>query len=1238
MGMVCLLFLTPMVELLDLQSFRAETSRGIRTTNIDQEPNNNLQNANEVTWSTSIRINGSLSETDSVDWYKFYLTKGDANANDPDHIAISLTDNNTGTGVLMELFGPNTKPPYPHKLAVSEVNNAQNPDPNASASIIEIVPPLDGYFFLRILPNGVPNGNYILVFYKTSETSNPGYDANNDFSSATLVDPLNETYITSEYLDPKWDIHDFYKFTGYKNQTFEVKLGLPDTADYKLFLFDNQSTKYIASSSSVGFGLDDSIKLTLKKTQTYYVRVWATVNGSVNHKNNYGWYSIEFKGNLPPLWNQSAKDIYELEEDAEPLYINPELLWEDLNKNDDISYFVWDTSLNNWAVKDEQNLIVSEVMYDNFKLQLINNGTIPYPEYVIKIIPLDNRFGVTQVKIGVMDSPPETYNEHNITIKIIGINDYPVVNDTIYWNRFMPDGLVIKHNKIIATDESSIKIQVTTYDIEGDDLIFSDNTDMFDIDPTSGTISFYATYKQIGTHNVNITVTDDGVNPNQLSSTRTVQFEIQNCCFNRRPITFLKVPENNSIIKSLKPTLVWNSSDIDTMDDYITYNVYFSDSLDKILSLDKSALILNGTNRTSYTITTSLLDKQTYYWTVIPFDGFFLGFCDNGYHQFKVDTEIITPAVVLLTPKNQSILNYTDVKLSWGIQYEGDQKVVSDIYLGITDTDLVLMEQGYEGTSYFPEGIFNGHVYYWKIVPKAGVPPNRISGDESQIFNFEIKRGYEPPNVNLISPDDRSIFKTTEVSLSWEVDYDDPQKVRYEVYMDTTSDFGVVSYQLTTDTFLKLEDLAATTYYWRIIPLVGEVPGTPSEIRWFKIDPTVVQPIVIPKYPKANSTINITWINLQWTLDYAGPIPKVRFDVYIDNSTDYRPGMRQIINNYRQFFIGVKLDDNKTYYWYIIPSIETEDGFVVGEFRGYLAKFTANTKSLPNPDPKFELSVDRDRIYTIPGNISKINITLRNTGNIPLQIEILYEFKPLDVLFVNTPYKLINIPQGSLESFTIDIIIPTKIYESEIELIITASAVETNLVEQEKIEIKIDHIIPPSPENENDEKDASNYYIWIYIVILIVIFLISLFLFSKLKRHRLLEHQRREMIVNYVKENPGEHFRAIQKALQLEVGVVAHHINKLEREEFIKSRQDGQYRRFYPMDAKIDVKLILSQVQENILNWIKRNPGIAGSTIATQIGVDRKVVTYHINVLQNAGFIYTEKMGREKVCYSAVGA
>ena len=108
-----------------------------------------------------------------------------------------------------------------------------------------------------------------------------------------------------------------------------------------------------------------------------------------------------------------------------------------------------------------------------------------------------------------------------------------------------------------------------------------------------GVIAFKPTYKQIGKHEVNITVTDDGKNPDSLSSTLTVKFEIKGY-IDHSPKTYLHFPENKSIINSLMPTIIWNVTDIDTDTGEITYFVYLSLFKEKVINRDKEVLVCNG--------------------------------------------------------------------------------------------------------------------------------------------------------------------------------------------------------------------------------------------------------------------------------------------------------------------------------------------------------------------------------------------------------------------------------------------------------------------------------------------------------------------------------------------------------------------------------------------------------------------------------------------------------------------
>jgi DNA-binding MarR family transcriptional regulator len=166
-----------------------------------------------------------------------------------------------------------------------------------------------------------------------------------------------------------------------------------------------------------------------------------------------------------------------------------------------------------------------------------------------------------------------------------------------------------------------------------------------------------------------------------------------------------------------------------------------------------------------------------------------------------------------------------------------------------------------------------------------------------------------------------------------------------------------------------------------------------------------------------------------------------------------------------------------------------------------------------------------------------------------------------------------------------------------------------------------------------DEMDSSAFCIVIFAVPAVVILIAILFVYTKMRREQLLEHKVRAQIFEYVNKNPGTHYRGIMNQLNLHMGVLTHHLNMLEQEQYIKSFQDGMYRRFYPKDAVIQPKLILNEVQHRILKLISNIPGVSQVSLAKNLKVTTKVVNYHVKILANAGFIHVQQVGRETQLY-----
>ena len=151
----------------------------------------------------------------------------------------------------------------------------------------------------------------------------------------------------------------------------------------------------------------------------------------------------------------------------------------------------------------------------------------------------------------------------------------------------------------------------------------------------------------------------------------------------------------------------------------------------------------------------------------------------------------------------------------------------------------------------------------------------------------------------------------------------------------------------------------------------------------------------------------------------------------------------------------------------------------------------------------------------------------------------------------------------------------------------------------------------------------------------LALFMLIVPLYTKIRRERVLDHFVRGQIYGYILANPGEHYNAIKHALNLTNGSLAHHLRTLEREEFVKSRKFGLYRRFYPKHMRIpeDGDFRMNNVQSNIVDVIDRNPGISQKEIAQAMNVTPPTVNYHIGILASAKMIRVVREGRRTNCF-----
>ena len=98
------------------------------------------------------------------------------------------------------------------------------------------------------------------------------------------------------------------------------------------------------------------------------------------------------------------------------------------------------------------------------------------------------------------------------------------------------------------------------------------------------------------------------------------------------------------------------------------------------------------------------------------------------------------------------------------------------------------------------------------------------------------------------------------------------------------------------------------------------------------------------------------------------------------------------------------------------------------------------------------------------------------------------------------------------------------------------------------------------------------------------------------------------------------------------------------------SERDGYFKRFYPVGMRIPKSEVgmyypegiptynigehqLSEIQMQIVKILRNNPGLTQKEIAQRVSESRRVINYHIKLLEQHNIIRITRSGRETQCY-----
>lgn len=130
-----------------------------------------------------------------------------------------------------------------------------------------------------------------------------------------------------------------------------------------------------------------------------------------------------------------------------------------------------------------------------------------------------------------------------------------------------------------------------------------------------------------------------------------------------------------------------------------------------------------------------------------------------------------------------------------------------------------------------------------------------------------------------------------------------------------------------------------------------------------------------------------------------------------------------------------------------------------------------------------------------------------------------------------------------------------------------------------------------------------------------------------------LELETRKEIFEYVQANPGVHFSQLKRDLDMETGLLQHHLRTLENYDVLTSEEhQGKRRLFVAEELDDEERAILSSLRyettRHILLFLLEENTARNRAIAEELGVAPATVSWHVSRLVEDGIVSEVRNGR----------
>ena len=131
-----------------------------------------------------------------------------------------------------------------------------------------------------------------------------------------------------------------------------------------------------------------------------------------------------------------------------------------------------------------------------------------------------------------------------------------------------------------------------------------------------------------------------------------------------------------------------------------------------------------------------------------------------------------------------------------------------------------------------------------------------------------------------------------------------------------------------------------------------------------------------------------------------------------------------------------------------------------------------------------------------------------------------------------------------------------------------------------------------------------------------------------------LELGNRKLIFEAVRQNPGVHFRELQRLITMPIGVLSYHLDYLADRGLLTVDKQESFTRYFPggqlsRDKQQMLAALRQEIPRGIILFLLMNPGATHGEVLRSFTISGGTLSYHIKKLVSRGLIRVDKVGRE---------